>query len=152
LEDEYSPLAWSRKERSTVTIPVCAVRGRAQRGASLQAGASERRVPMSHRFFAAMGALAVVIAVALPTAVPVAGQVAANTTGAAKAWTVPRTPDGQPDLQGIWSNATLTPLERPRELAGKPFFTQEEAAEYEKRALQQNNADRRDNRDTEADV
>jgi hypothetical protein len=107
---------------------------------------------MSHRFFAAMGALAVVIAVALPAAVPVAGQVAANTTGAAKAWTVPRTPDGQPDLQGIWSNATLTPLERPRELAGKPFFTQEEAAEYEKRALQQNNADRRDNRDTEADV
>ena len=32
-----------------------------------------------------------------------------------------RTPDGQPDLQGIWTNATLTPLERPKELAGKEW-------------------------------
>ena len=32
---------------------------------------------------------------------------------AAKTWTVPRTPDGKPDLQGNWTNETLTPLERP---------------------------------------
>jgi hypothetical protein len=37
---------------------------------------------------------------------------------AQKPWTVPHTPDGQPDLQGIWNNATLTPLERPAEYAG----------------------------------
>ena len=37
--------------------------------------------------------------------------------------TLPRTPDGQPDIQGIWTNATLTPLERPPELRNKPFFT-----------------------------
>ena len=33
-------------------------------------------------------------------------------------WTLPRTPDGQPDLQGAWSFATITPLERPSEYAG----------------------------------
>jgi len=36
-----------------------------------------------------------------------------------KKWTTPRTPDGRPDLQGIWTNATITPFERPRELAAK---------------------------------
>jgi hypothetical protein len=48
---------------------------------------------------------------------------------------VPRTLDGRPDLQGFWSNATVTPLERPAELAGKEFFTEAEAAEYERTAL-----------------
>jgi hypothetical protein len=66
-----------------------------------------------------------------------------NTTGA-KTWTLPRTPDGKPDLGGIWTNSTLTPLERPREVAGKEFFTQEEAAEHEKRELERVNTDRRD--------
>jgi hypothetical protein len=61
-----------------------------------------------------------------------------------KTWTPPRTPDGDPDLQGTWSTATLTPLERPADLAGKPFFTEQEAAEYEKQFLQQANRDRRD--------
>lgn len=56
---------------------------------------------------------------------------------------LPRTSDGRPDLQGIWTNATITPLERPRELADKVFFTEEEAAAYEARAGQRNDADRR---------
>ena len=43
---------------------------------------------------------------------------------------VPRTPEGHPDLQGIWTNMTATPLQRPRELAGKSHFTKAEAAEY----------------------
>jgi hypothetical protein len=46
-----------------------------------------------------------------------------------------RTPDGQPDLQGYWSNATVTPLERPKDLGDKAFFTPEEAAAYEKKQL-----------------
>ena len=50
--------------------------------------------------------------------------------------TSPRTPGGHPDLEGLWSNETLTPLERPRDLAGKQFFTAEEAAAYEKRIVQ----------------
>src|SRR5579862_7354217 len=55
------------------------------------------------------------------------------------------------DLQGIWTNATLTPLERPAELAGKEFFTAAEAADYEKRARERNDADRRDSK-PEADL
>src|SRR5712671_4075243 len=43
-----------------------------------------------------------------------------------KQWVVPRTPDGQPNLQGVWTNVTLTPFERPVELEGKAFFTKEE--------------------------
>src|SRR5262245_27686137 len=48
---------------------------------------------------------------------------------------VPRTSDGRPDLQGFWSNATITPLERPAEFAAREFFTEAEAAEYERTAL-----------------
>jgi hypothetical protein len=50
----------------------------------------------------------------------------------AKNWKVPRTPDGHPDLQGIWTNATLTPLERPAALASKPTLTDAEAKYIEK--------------------
>ena len=46
---------------------------------------------------------------------------------------VPRTPWGAPDLQGVWPGSTLTPLERPTDLADKPFLTEEEvvALEYQ---------------------
>ena len=48
-------------------------------------------------------------------------------------WTTPRTPDGQPDLQGFWTNTTYVPLERPKNVT-KEFYTKEEAAEMIKRA------------------
>jgi hypothetical protein len=49
----------------------------------------------------------------------------------------PRTPDGKPSFEGFWTNATYTPLERPKELGTKEFYTQEEAAAVEKqRTLQ----------------
>ena len=57
-------------------------------------------------------------------------------TETSKAWTVPRTTDGQPDLQGIWTNATLTPLERPRHLQDRQFLTEAEAASLEEQAAQ----------------
>ncbi len=48
-------------------------------------------------------------------------------------WTMPRMADGHPDLQGVWTTSTLTPLERPAEFGDKAFMTAAEAAEYEKR-------------------
>jgi hypothetical protein len=47
------------------------------------------------------------------------------------------------DLEGIWSNATITPLERPTDLGGKATFTAEEAAAYEKQVVERNNVDHR---------
>jgi hypothetical protein len=49
---------------------------------------------------------------------------------------MPQTPWGVPDLQGIWDYRTMTPLERPRDLAGKEVFTAEEAAAYEQAELE----------------
>jgi len=46
-----------------------------------------------------------------------------------------RTPDGQPDLQGYWSNASLTPLERPKELGNKAFYTAAQAAAATKKEV-----------------
>ena len=77
---------------------------------------------MSHRFLESMGVLAAGIAVVSLAPVAVAGQAAADP---------PRTPWGDPDLQGIWTGSTLTPLERPKELAGKQFLTEEETAALE---------------------
>jgi hypothetical protein len=55
---------------------------------------------------------------------------------------IPRTPDGHPDLQGIWNNATLTPVERPAFFAGKATVTDDEARLYEKRDLRHENEDK----------
>ena len=75
-----------------------------------------------------------VVAVALLTTIALSGQAPARTSS-------PRTPDGKPDLQGIWDFRTVTPMERPAEFADKPFLTEKEAADYEKRITEQRNAD-----------
>src|SRR5437867_2883973 len=62
-----------------------------------------------------------------------AQRAAAVKPAAAKTWTVGRTPDGQPDLQGFWTNTTYTPLQRPNNVT-KEFFTQGELEEFVKRA------------------
>ena len=55
--------------------------------------------------------------------------VAGQTSGTAEEpWTMPRTPDGRPDLQGVWANNSATPLERPATFAGKATLTEEEVA------------------------
>src|SRR6202795_1592598 len=81
---------------------------------------------MSNRF---VGSAAFTLAVVFLGPTPVAGQ---PRLAAAKQWTAPRTPDGKPDLQGVWTNATITPLERPRDLANKPTMTNAAAAAYER--------------------
>src|SRR5712671_945149 len=50
-----------------------------------------------------------------------------------KAYSAPRTPEGKPDLQGIWANNNATPLERPKSLEGRAFLTEEEVAALRKR-------------------
>ena len=94
---------------------------------------------MKHRSSTPTAALACALAAGL-FAVSAEAQ---SRAGSPKKWTTPRTPDGQPDIQGIWTNATITPFERPRELAGKEYFTEQEAAEYEKKVVAANDRDRR---------
>jgi hypothetical protein len=52
-------------------------------------------------------------------------------------WTATRTPWGDPDLQGTWTNETITPFERPASLANTPFLTETEASALEARAARQ---------------
>jgi len=53
---------------------------------------------------------------------------------AAQQWVMPRTPDGHPDLQGNWTNVTLTPFQRATDQES-PVFTAEEVARLERRAV-----------------
>jgi hypothetical protein len=59
-------------------------------------------------------------------------------------WHMPRTLDGHPDLQGYWTNDTVTPLERPAEFGVKDTLTPEEAAAYAKKRLDEFLAQPRD--------
>ncbi len=81
---------------------------------------------MIARHSAKLVALCLVTASALSVLSPVAAQAQARDAGD---WVVPRTPDGHPDLQGNWSNATLTPLSRP--MGRDPVLTWEEVARIE---------------------
>ena len=76
---------------------------------------------------------------------------AAPAKPAAKAWTAPRTPWGDPDLQGIWNFATSTPLERPADVGEKPVLSDAEAEEFEEKLAFDLTRDRRDG-GNEADV
>src|SRR5271166_4689067 len=86
---------------------------------------------MRSRFLAFSGALAVNMAYPLAWVYPLAGVCPLAGQTASRA--VPRTSDGHPDLQGVWTNVTLTPMERPAEFAGKLNLTDAEAAAYENR-------------------
>ena len=86
---------------------------------------------MSHRSLVLIVLIALIAIGSLLT-VPVAGQRSSGVAGAnvTQSYTPPRTPDGQPDLQGFWNNQTYTPLERPDNVT-KEFYTPEEVAAIE---------------------
>jgi hypothetical protein len=88
---------------------------------------------MSHRFLVSLSVLTITIAAVFLAGVPAAAQ--AGSAAAAKVYTPARTPDGQPDLQGFWTNSTYTPLERPNGVT-KEFYTEQEAADAERRAAE----------------
>jgi hypothetical protein len=92
------------------------------------------------------------LALALAVVRPLRPGVFAQTRGTVKPWSVSRTPDGHPDLQGIWSFATITPLERPGNVADKAVLTDQEAEEFEKQAAARADQDDRRQRGTVADV
>ena len=85
---------------------------------------------MGDRRFAAVCTLLAVLLVALP----------ADAQDDADA-PLPRTADGRPDLGGVWDFRTITPLERPLELEGREFLTDEEAAAFEAETAVTSNAD-----------
>src|SRR5436190_17129414 len=70
--------------------------------------------------------LTVLIGIVVLAAIPIAGQ---------KGYSTPRTPDGQPDLQGFWTNSTYTPLERPDGVT-KEFYSPDEYAKIVRSAAE----------------
>src|SRR5881628_2213227 len=110
---------------------------------------------MMNRFKISIGALALLlVGLSLP---PAEGQAPAKNTTASpktatpakKAWTPPKTPWGEPDLQGVWNDATSTPLQRPN--GAKDVLTDDEAAGFEEQLAFNLTRDRRDG-GPEADV
>ncbi len=77
-----------------------------------------------------------VVRVSVVVALMALGSVTALAQGTGSSTPSPRTPWGEPDLQGLWTSATLTPLERPRRLADKTALTDEEAAAMERQTIE----------------
>ena len=91
---------------------------------------------MGHRPPTSLRVAAIGAAVALLVPIAVAGQTPSEPS--------PRTPWGDPDLQGAWNNATTTPLQRPLDLEGKEFLTDEEVSERDAVVAFERSTDRRD--------
>ena len=107
-----------------------AIAGRTQ----IWPGAAGYRISDMRKTLVAIG----IAAAALTPLAALAQTAPAPSAGASsKKWTTPRTPWGEPDLQGTYSNRTITPFERPATVGGREFFTAEEAAALEKRAQEQ---------------
>jgi hypothetical protein len=107
---------------------------------------------MKHAFL--VDSLLAVVAIALLMPLAAGAQAPAPTPaagGRAPGWKTPRTPWGEPDLQGTYTNRTNTPFERPAEVKGREFFTAEEVAALEKRAQEQSGDESR-SKGTRGDV
>src|SRR3954453_17730988 len=97
---------------------------------------------MRHRFLTLLAVLAAVVAAPVVSGQAPAGKVpAGKAKPAVKTF---RTPWGDPDLQGVWNDATSTPLQRPGDVGAKQVLNEEEAAEFQPRLANNLARDRRD--------
>ena len=88
-------------------------------------------------------ALILIVAGTTSTGVGAQAPAPAKAAPGAPKGAVPRTADGHPSLDGVWSFATTTPFERPADLADKEFLTPKEAAEYAKKVVAERDKDKR---------
>jgi hypothetical protein len=96
---------------------------------------------MSHRLFVSILALAALISLG-SSSVPVLAQTR-SLSAPARAWTPPKTPGGDPDLEGVWTSTTSAPFERSPQFGNRLFLTDEEYAETQKQLERQHDADGR---------
>src|SRR5689334_11786890 len=102
---------------------------------------------MSHRFWISMGVLAIAIAAAAPAIIigQAPAPAAKKAAPANQKSSVPHTPWGDPDLQGVWNDATSTPLQRPTTVGQKDVISDANEAEgFEEQLASDLNRDRRD--------
>src|SRR6266850_676217 len=110
---------------------------------------------MRTRLLKLIGMAAVIVTVLVflkPTEVAVADQAPTASVTAPAAAPVPKTPWGEPDLQGIWTDESDTPLQRPAKYANQEFFTEAQRAELDKQRSALLGRDKRGGRGTELDV
>src|ERR1700745_787669 len=151
MEGEFSAVSPHGEEYPAGGFRLCRVRGENAVRPLLQKSKQVdgfEEVYMGNRFWGSSRALALIIGLAVILSVPVFVS-AQTTSGAAaktdkhgaasttkKTWVPPRTPDGQPDLQGYWTSLSFTPMERPAKYAGREFLTDEEVAQIHKEGIQ----------------
>ncbi len=110
---------------------------------------------MRIRLLKSMGAVAAIISVLVflkPAQVTVAQEGPTSSVKAPAAAQVLKTPWGEPDLQGIWTDESDTPLQRPAKYANQEFFTEAQRAELDKERAALLGRDKRVERGTELDV
>src|SRR5262245_63827835 len=88
---------------------------------------------MENRSFPAAHLLVLLCIVSFATP-PALAQTNSRTPGKPRA--LPRTPDGHPDMHGVWDFRTITPLERPTQFAGKDVLTAEEVTALEQQTAE----------------
>ena len=106
---------------------------------------------MSHRFH--ITTIVLMALIALPSGtIPVSGQTRSSSGPPPKSWTPPKTPGGDPDLQGTWTSTTTTPLERSPQFGNRLYLTDEELKQSQTRLERQLAADNQETLSTNAGV